>query len=144
MKLSFDSGIKEYEINSGVLRFNPSDPNVYGRFLTAAEKIKSVEDSMIASGANAKTGEDVIRLMVEADRKVKDILRDVFGRDNDFDPIFDGVNIMAVASNGETVIANFIEAISPILEEGAKKCAQQKVDSAMEEANRRRAQRGEM
>lgn len=142
MKLSFDSGIKEYEINSGVLRFNPSDPNVYGRFLTAAEKIKSVEDSMIASGANAQTGEDVIRLMVEADRKVKDILRDVFGRDNDFDPIFDGVNIMAVASNGERVITNFMEAIAPIVAEGAEKCAQQKVDAARKEADLRRAQRG--
>lgn len=142
MKLSFDSGIKEYEINSGVLRFNPSDPNVYGRFLTAAEKIKSVEDSMIASGANAKTGEDVIRLMVEADRKVKDILRDVFGRDNDFDPIFDGVNIMSVASNGERVITNFMEAIAPIVAEGAEKCAQQKVDAAKKEADLRRAQRG--
>lgn len=142
MKLSFDSGIKEYEINSGVLRFNPSDPNVYGRFLTAAEKIKSVEGAMISSGSNAKTGEDVIRMMVEADRKVKDILRDVFGRDNDFDPIFDGVNIMAVASNGERVITNFMEAIAPIVAEGAEKCAQQKVDAAKKEADLRRAQRG--
>ena len=28
-KLSFDTGIREYEINdNGILRFNPSDPNV--------------------------------------------------------------------------------------------------------------------
>ena len=29
-KLSFDTGIREYDVNgNGVLRFNPSDPNVY-------------------------------------------------------------------------------------------------------------------
>ena len=33
-KLSIDTGVQEFEINgSGVLRFNPSDPNVYNRFM---------------------------------------------------------------------------------------------------------------
>ena len=31
--LSIDTGIQEFQINNGgVLRFNPSDPNVYNRF----------------------------------------------------------------------------------------------------------------
>ena len=39
-KISFDSGVKSYKINgTGVLRFNPGDPNVYARFLQAADKL---------------------------------------------------------------------------------------------------------
>ena len=48
-KLNFDSGIREFEINGGgVLRFNPSDPNVYARLVEAGEKIQAVESDMIA------------------------------------------------------------------------------------------------
>ena len=43
-QLFIDSGIKEYQINGkGVLRFNPSDPNVYARFLELVPKIESIE-----------------------------------------------------------------------------------------------------
>ena len=46
-KLNFDSGVKEYKINGGgVLRFNPGDPNVYARFLEAADKIRDVETAL--------------------------------------------------------------------------------------------------
>ena len=35
-QLTIDTGVQEFEINgSGVLRFNPSDPNVYNRFFAA-------------------------------------------------------------------------------------------------------------
>ena len=47
-KLIFDSGVKEYQINdNGVLRFNPSDPNVYSRFMNATEKITGTEKRMV-------------------------------------------------------------------------------------------------
>lgn len=143
-KLVFDNGLKEYDVNgTGILRFNPSDPNVYGRFLDAVDEIKKVEQELIT---NAKTlsgndGEGVVRLMVESDRKVKSILKNVFGNRNDFDAIFGGVNIMAVASNGERVITNFMVAIEPIVSSGAEKCAQQKVTDAVTAANINRAQR---
>lgn len=141
-KLTFDSGIKEYSINgNGVLRFNPSDPNVYGRFLDAIDKIKAVEDEMMRDGAKSGNGEDIVRIMVSADKKVKEILRDVFGKQNDFDQIFEGVNIMAVASNGERVITNFVAAIEPVISSGAERCAQQKVDAAVAAANKNRARR---
>lgn len=143
MKITFDSGIKEYEVNGGILRFNPSDPNVYGRFLDAMEKIQGVEDDLVAGGKQVQEGDGaaVVRLMVDADRRVKSILQEVFGRSNDFDAIFDGVNIMAVAGNGERVITNFMVAIEPIVAEGAEKCAQMKVDAAVAEAERQRALR---
>lgn len=143
-KLIFDNGLKEYDVNgTGILRFNPSDPNVYGRFLDAVDEIKSVEHDLLTKGKalNGSDGEGVVRLMVESDRKVKDILKNVFGSSNDFDSIFDGVNIMAVASNGERVITNFMVAIEPIVSSGAEKCAQQKVTDAVAAANSNRAHR---
>lgn len=46
-KISFDSGIKSYKINgSGVLRFNPCDPNVYARFLEAADRMQNIEQAL--------------------------------------------------------------------------------------------------
>ena len=46
-KISFDSGIRSYKINgTGVLRFNPGDPNVYARYMEAVPKIKAVEQEM--------------------------------------------------------------------------------------------------
>ncbi len=143
-KLFFDNGFKEYDVNgTGVLRFNPSDPNVYGRFLDAINEIKNIEQEMVTKGKliSKQDGEGVIRLMVESDKKVKSILRDVFGPSNDFDSIFGGVNIMAVASNGERVITNFMDAIEPIVSSGAERCAQQRVTDAVNAANINRAQR---
>lgn len=145
-KLLFDNGLKEYDVNgTGVLRFNPSDPNVYGRFLDAVDEIKTVENDLIKRGKalSQNDGEGVVRLMVEADKKVKTILKNVFGAINDFDAIFGGVNIMAVASNGERVITNFMVAIDPIVSSGAEKCAQQKVNDAVAAAKNERAQRYE-
>lgn len=45
IKLSIDTGVQEFEINGGeaagggILRFNPSDPNVYNRFFEARERL---------------------------------------------------------------------------------------------------------
>lgn len=142
--LVFDNGIKRYRVNNdGELVFNPSDPNVYGRFLDAMDKISGVEKDMVEQGKTIKKddGEAVVRLMVDADRKVKTILQEVFGRDNDFDAIFGSVNIMAVASNGERVITNFMNAITPIVYAGAEQCATQKVNEAVVAADARRMQR---
>ena len=142
--LVFDNGIKRYRVNNeGELAFNPSDPNVYGRFMDAIDKISSVENEMVEKGKNIKKddGEAVVRMMVDADRKVKTILQEVFGRNNDFDAIFGSVNIMAVASNGERVITNFINALMPIVAAGAEQCATQKISTAVAEADSRRAQR---
>lgn len=145
-KIIFDSGVKEYQINdSGVLRFNPSDPNVYARFFEAAEQIQEVEKNLTKSGAdlqdNEKSGEAAILLMKEADKKVKDILGNVFGPGNDFDQMLGGVNLLAVAGNGERVITNLIQALVPIIEQGAQKCAAQRVDDAVQTAHKNRAQR---
>ena len=123
-KIKFDSGIKEFQINDGgVLRFNPSDVNVYNRFMNAIEDIRKVEKALedkfkalAAAGANVS----FLQLSAEADKEVKRILADVFGSHNDFDAIFGGVNVMTPTFNGELVLTNFLNALLPIIEKGAR------------------------
>lgn len=148
-KLFIDSGIKEYQINdNGVLRFNPSDPNVYARFMDVMDKIRAVENELVAKAKEIEKAEDqtqsgtaVLRLMAEADQKTKKLLTEVFGEENDFDRILGGVNLLAVASNGERVITNFLVTLQPIMVAGAENCAKQQADAAVAEVKLNRAQR---
>lgn len=144
-QLIFDSGIKEYQINGkGVLRFNPSDPNVYARFVNAVPRIEQIEKEMADQADTidrdaVDAGEHILMIMRETDRKIKAELSAVFGHGNDFDQILEGVNLMAVASNGELVIANLIGALQPIMEGGAKECVRSEVDEATMNREQRRA-----
>lgn len=145
-QLIFDSGIKEYQINGNkVLRFNPSDPNVYGRFMEAIDKIKAVENEMmekskvLENSSDEKTGVAAINIMCESDKKMKAILNEIFGMGNDFDNLLEGVNLMAVAGNGKRVVTNLLEVLQPIMEEGAKTCATSEVESAKLNREQRRA-----
>lgn len=142
-KISFDSGIKSYKINgAGVLRFNPGDPNVYARFLEAADKLQTVEAALAeeAKQLPQADGAAVVQLLNRADREMKGILAWVFGEDNDFDKILKGVNLLAVADNGQRVVTNLLEALQPILVEGAERCAMEKVDTAVQKARKRRGE----
>lgn len=124
-KIQFDSGIRSYRINgSGILRFNPGDPNLYARFLEAVEKLKAVEAELTEQAEKAE-GADIVKLMTLADDKMKGILNWVFGGDNDFQKILSGVNLLAVAENGERVVTNLFAALEPVLVEGARICAGQ-------------------
>lgn len=142
-KLNFDLGIKEYEIGGGVLRFNPSDPNVYARFVAAADKLTEIEQRLTAKAKEyegRKAGEVMLQLMEETDKETKELLSWIFGSQNDFEAIFCGANILGVGSNGERIITNFIHAVQPILEKGARNCAKQQVNQAkMNRAQRRAA-----
>lgn len=137
-KLSFDIGIREFDVNGAVLRFNPSDPNVYARFVAAADKLVEVENRMVAEGnAAGEDGGTVLRALETADRKVKEILAEVFGAGNDFNAIFGGINAMAVAANGERVLTNFLYCVGPVLEAGARKCAEEQVEKALRDREAR-------
>ena len=142
-KLNFDLGFKEFEIGGGVLRFNPSDPNVYSRFVAAADKLTGIEQRLTAKAKDyegKKAGEAMLQLMKEADKETKELLSWIFGAQNDFEAIFCGANILGVGSNGERIITNFIHAVQPILEKGARNCAKNQVNQAkMNRAQRRAA-----
>lgn len=148
-KLIFDSGVREFQINNnGVLRFNPSDPNVYDRILKSGEKIKDVERKLLQKAkelapadGEAVSGAVVLQLITEADAEIKNILAYIFGADNNFDEIFAGTSTMAVCSNGERAITNFLNALLPIIQSGAEKCAKQQIGDAVQKAKGNRAQR---
>lgn len=126
-KLVFDSGLQEFKLGSGgVLRFNPGDPNVYARFMEAADKLQETEKQLIA---RAEEGADVLEILCDADKKMKDILGWVF-TGNDFDKLLCGINLLAVAANGERVVTNLLTALEPVLVAGAKACAREKVREA--------------
>ena len=116
-KITFDTGIKTYQINdSGVLKFNPSDPNLYKRFKDLRVEIEQIQKDYSERSKTTESGEDAIDLLAEYDARVKKSLSHVFGEENDFDSILGGANVMAVASNGELVITNFLDAMLPIVE----------------------------
>jgi len=143
--IQFDSGVKEFKVNGGgVLRFNPGDPNLYARFLEAAEKIKTLEKELAAkmqASEGQKDGAEAVRAIAEADKQMKDVLNWVFGAGNDMNEILGGVNLLAVAGNGERVIANLFGVLQPILVAGAESCAKEKTEAALKQAKARRAAR---
>lgn len=128
-KIVFDSGIQELPLGEGVLRFNPTDPNLYARFFQAAEAFKTPE---IATDA------DPVAALTQLDSHIKKQLNAIFGMGNDFDEILGGVSLLAVAGNGSTVLDNLLAALTPVLAEGAKKCADALSASAVAEAQKRR------
>ena len=49
------------------------------------------------------------------------MLGEIFGAENDFDAILNGVNLAGVGANGRRVVQNLLEALTPILREGAER-----------------------
>lgn len=134
--IQFDSGVKQYRINGGgVLRFHPGDPNLYRRFQEAVDKIALLEAQL-----REDTGEDLLELMHATDGKLKQLLSWVFGQDNDFDALLGGVNLLAVTENGQRVITNLLQALEPVLVEGAKACAREYTQAAKEKSKARKEQ----
>ena len=133
-QLTIDTGVQEFEINgSGVLRFNPSDPNVYNRFFAAETTLTELDD-------NQRVGAE-LAVLAEYDRKIKEVLNGVFGAGNDFDEILHGVNLAAVAGNGRRVVTNLLDALTPIIREGAERSMEEKADKAVQTAKANRAAR---
>lgn len=143
--LNLDIGLKEYRLTeNGVLRFNPSDPNVYSRFLDAEAAIRAVEKEMSEKANGAKDGSEdagalAIRIMSETDAKMKNILNGIYGHGNDFHAILEGVNLMAVGSNGHRIIDNLLSVLTPIMEQGAKDFANDEIAAAKLNREQRRA-----
>ncbi len=146
-QLNLYSGVKEYQLMEGgaILRFNPSDPNVYARFMESSEKIRAVEQQQAAKAKiltdkkPENMGEESLKIMRETDRLMKNILNDIFGDGNNFDQILCGLNLMAVGSNGERLITNLLNALQPIMEQGAKECVGKEVSAAKLNREQRRA-----
>ena len=141
-KIIFDGGLREYEVGGGILSFNPSDPNVYIRFMEATDKLLAIEDNLVnkAKVANG-SGEVILQLLRDTDLEAKQVLGWVFGEHNDFDKILNGTNLLAVGTNGERILTNFLQALLPVIKSGAEECAKLKTDAAKAQARAERAQR---
>lgn len=145
-KLNISVGIKRYQLVEGgaLLSFNPGDPNVYARYMENIPKIKEVEQEMSAKAKTvdvnaADAGEKTLQLMRETDIRMKEILNQIFGKENNFDEILLGVNLMAVTDSGDRVISNVLEALTPIMNSGAKSCVTTEVSAAKLNREQRRA-----
>lgn len=140
-QISFDSGLKSYCINGkGILSFHPGDPNLYLRFEEAAEKIENLQKKLSQFPETDQTANDLDfwKLLEKTDQEMKEILNWIFGAHNDFQELLGGVNLLAVADNGKQVIYNLLEALEPILLDGAKACADQQIQKAALQAEERR------
>lgn len=160
-KLIFDTGIKEYEVNGkAILRFNPTDQNVYARFCEfyneIVDLIKPYDEAVEKfqkenQGAGIELDEkgfakaaQLMEVSRKTDINIKERLTYVFGDENDFEAMFGGVNIAAATDSGDTVIENFLEAILPLVEtnaENREKMMKEKIEKATSKANLNRQQR---
>ena len=85
---------------------------------------------------------DGFALLAEYDGRIKALLTDIFGAENDFDAVLGGVNLAGVATNGKRVVQNLLEALTPILQQGAQRHLDARADAAVAEADAARAARG--
>lgn len=148
-KLMLDDGVLELDINGrGLLRFNPSDFNLYERFCRLAKELPEIEKQYVAeveeqgeADGLELAGRELTRAK-EIDADIKRRLSDVFGKENDFDQLMGGVNLMAFGRNGERVITNLLNALTPYLTDGINSHMQGAAAKAVAEAKAERAMRG--
>lgn len=136
MELNIDTGVEEFRVNGReVLRFNPADPNLYHRFFAAGAELDGY-DAALTKALAALDGDEQQRaaaglaLLNEYDGKIKKLLTGIFGAENDFDAILGGVNLAGVGANGKRVVQNLLEALTPILREGAERRLTAAADAA--------------
>lgn len=154
-RISIDTGVEEFEINGGeengggVLRFNPADPNIYNRFYAAMDELNRLDAEANAKATDLEKQDlsenekaaALLSALAEYDRKIKTLLGDIFGPSNDIDRAVGGVNLAAVANNGERVVTNLLSALEPIISAGAKAGMNTKAEAAVQKAAQNRSQR---
>ena len=94
--LTIDTGMQEYLINNrAVLRFNPSDPNLYHRFFAAAPKLDALDAELteqlkaLPAKPDDARAERGLALLTDYDHRIKALLTEIFGGENDFDKVLD-------------------------------------------------------
>ena len=125
-------GVREYTIpGGGVLRFNPTDPNIYANFLDSQKQLETIHKSFQKKAKAAKDGAAVLQLLQEADRALKALLGDIFPG-NDFHRALGGVNLLALCGDGRTVAEHLLTALEEILTAGAKELATKEAQNLLQ------------
>lgn len=144
-ELIIDAGVQEFTVNGrGTLRFNPGDPNLYHRFFTAREPLTALDAELTAAlralqevpglADEARTAR-ALDLLADYDGRIKAVLGGIFGPENDFNAVLEGVNLAAVAANGQRVVQNLLDALAPVLEQGAQATLRARADAAVRKAD---------
>ena len=137
-QLKVDLGIEEFDLGCGVLRFNPTDPNLYARFLDLEPQLENLQQRLSQKTAQAVDAAGLLKALEETDRQLKNLLTQVFGEENDFSKLLRGVNLLSTAGNGLSVAENLLAALEPVLERGAERFVESKTADAREKARQRR------
>ena len=137
-QIHVDLGVEEYALGSGVLRFNPADPNLYARFLELEPQLQRLQEELNKTSSEAEDAYSVLKALEKTDRQFKKLLTQVFGGENDFSRLLQGINLLAVAANGSTVAENLLGALEPVLTQGAERFVQMQTQTAVEKARLRR------
>lgn len=108
-KLTFDTGIKEYEVNGGViLRFNPSDSAFVGKLFNAFDSLDKKQEIYRAQIDSMKDKREIFEIAHNQDIEMRTIIDGVFGPI--CDSLFGDMNVYAMA-DGLPVWCNFLLAI---------------------------------
>ena len=137
-QLNVDLGVEEFDLGGAVLRFNPTDPNLYARFLDLEAQLQELQQELAQKTRQATDAFSVMKQLEATDRQVKELLTRVFGEENDFSRLLRGVNLLSVGSNGLSVAENLLSALEPVLTRGAERFVEHKTQAAREKARLRR------
>ena len=135
-QLNIDCGMESFALPGGVLRFNPTDPNLYARFLGMETELDSLKAQLEQQVDRAESARQVLEALSETDRQFKALLTRVF--QSDFDRLLGGVHLLAIGENGLTVGENLIKTLEPVLTGGAERFTQTQTQLALEKARQRR------
>ena len=137
-QLAVDLGVQEFALGSGTLRFNPTDPNLYQRFMELEQRLQELRRELIQGSRDLEDAAQVLQLLGETDEKFKQLLTWVFGEENDFSRLLRGVNLFAADEKGHSVAENLLAALEPVLTRGAEQFVQRYTQAALEKARLRR------
>ena len=109
MKLQMEPVYQVFKLpGGGSLRFNPTDPGLFIRLEQIQPRLERL------------SYDDPVQL----DRQLKELLNSALGPGNDLDAALGGVSLLALTKSGKTVLENLLEALYPVLREGAEQCAE--------------------
>ena len=128
-QITLDLGFKTFEVKdpdgnvAGVVRFNPSDPGFAGRWQQVMQKFEAYRAKINDMAAAGTPEIDQWPVLMEASDAIKQAFDYAFGS-----PVsqvfFGGASAFALAENGSMVIANVLEALTPIISDSLKAAAQ--------------------
>jgi len=107
---SFESGVKEFEVNgSTVLKFNPTDSEFISRLFDAFDTLDKKQDSYKSEVERTANKREIFDTAKKMDAEMREIIDAAFG-DPVCDSLFGKMNVYALG-NGLPVWCNFMLAV---------------------------------